>query len=88
MKNETMHPLTMEEAKALKRGDILYHRGRIGSDGRPHRWKVNGKVRTWKRDPERVEIPVKRGLYAYDVVTASEFHLVSIIEGNLNGEES
>jgi hypothetical protein len=27
--------------------------------------KVNGKVRTWKRDLTRIEVPVKYGLYEY-----------------------
>ena len=27
--------------------------------------KINGKVRTWKRDKNRVEVPVKYGLYEY-----------------------
>jgi hypothetical protein len=25
-------------------------------------WRVNGKVRTWSRDPGRIEIPCKHGL--------------------------
>ena len=27
--------------------------------------KVNGSVKTWKRSPERVEVPLKYGLYEY-----------------------
>lgn len=27
--------------------------------------KVNGAVRRWKREPKRVEVPIKYGLYEY-----------------------
>jgi hypothetical protein len=31
--------------------------------------KVNGQVRTWKRDPNRIEVPCKYGLYEYFTLT-------------------
>lgn len=34
--------------------------------------KVNGKVRTWKRDANRVEVPFKYGLYEYGVLQARD----------------
>lgn len=34
--------------------------------------KVNGKVRTWKRDTGRVELPVKYGLYEYATFDTSD----------------
>lgn len=40
--------------------------------------KVNGKVRTWKRDPNRIEVPYKYGLYEYGVLTASDISDVLI----------
>lgn len=33
--------------------------------------KVNGRVRTWKRDATRIEIPLKYGLYEYFTFTAA-----------------
>ena len=45
------------------------------------RWrtvKVNGKVRTWKRDSERIEVPCKYGLYEYFVLTARDIDNVLI----------
>ena len=39
--------LTLEQAKALKYGDVLI-------DGAGKKWRVNGKVKTWKRDENRV----------------------------------
>ena len=46
--------ITLEQAKALKRGDTLYHVTNRNADGSPQRWKVNGMVRTWVRSPGRV----------------------------------
>ena len=34
--------------------------------------KVNGRVRTWKRDATRVEVPFKYGLYEYGTLTAGD----------------
>ena len=58
--------LTLDEAKALTRGRILYHVYQRNADGSPARWRVNGKVKLWKRSPDRVEVPLKHGMYAYD----------------------
>jgi hypothetical protein len=62
--------ITLEEAKNLKHGDIL-----IDQWGK--RWRINGKVKTWVRSPEKVRVPVKHGLYSYDYITEGELHLVS-----------
>ena len=34
--------------------------------------KINGKVRTWKQDLNRIEIPLKYGLYEYWTVGLKE----------------
>ena len=72
--------ITLEQAKALKHGEILYHVSNRNSDGTAQRWRVNGKVQTWKRSPERVRIPVKHGLYAHDAITESELALMSLVD--------
>ena len=70
--------ITIEQAKSLKPGDILHHVTNKNADGTPQRWKVNGQVKTWKRDTNRVQIPVKFGLYDFDYVTEDSLHLVSL----------
>lgn len=50
--------LTREEALALKRGDVVDFRAH---NGRARFIRCNGKVKTWKRDPNRIEIPMKYG---------------------------
>jgi len=65
--------LTLERAKALRFGEVLVINGR--------RWKVNGKVQTWKRDASRIRVPLKHGLYSYDALDESTLALVDYIEG-------
>jgi hypothetical protein len=57
--------ITLEQAKNLKFGQILYHVHNRNADGTAQRWCVNGKVRTWKRSPEKVYVPLKYGMYGY-----------------------
>ena len=70
--------ITIEQAKALNPGDMLHHDTFKNADGSCQRWKVNGIPQTWKRDPNRVRVPVKHGLKSYDQITNSELHLVHL----------
>lgn len=54
--------LTLAEVKALSHAsDVPF----IANDGTLRRCRINGAVKTWKRDPNRVEVPVKYGMYEY-----------------------
>lgn len=66
--------LTFEQAKNLRPGDVLHSTVHNNADGTPQRWKVNGAVKTWKRDPSRIYIPLKFGLKGYDSLTEADFH--------------
>ena len=70
--------ITLAQAKALKHGTILEHTSNKNADGTPQRWRVSGKPKTWKRSPERVQVPVKHGLYANGYVTEDDLHLVTL----------
>ena len=70
--------ITLEQAKALTHGTILEHSTHQNADGTPQRWKVNGKVKTWKRDAGRISIPVKHGLYIYGHITEFDLDLISL----------
>lgn len=80
--------ITLSQAKALRPGQILYHKTNRNADGSPQRWKVNGKPKTWKRDLGRVEVPLKFGLYGYDKLTENELHLVSLTESGAGNATS
>lgn len=58
--------ITLEEAKQLQYRETL-----IDTHGK--RWRVNGAVKTWKRDPKRIRVPLKHGLYAYDALETWNF---------------
>ena len=71
-------PITLEQAKALRPGDILHHTINKNYDGSPRRWKVNGKVKLWKRSPERVQVPLKLGIYRFDYLTELDLDRVNM----------
>jgi hypothetical protein len=72
--------VTLQEAKALRHGQTLYHNTLRNADGSAQRWRVNGAVKTWKRNPERVQIPVKHGLYDYGYVTETDLESFSLYD--------
>lgn len=54
--------MTREEILSLHYGA---HVQIIANDGRVRNAKVNGSVKTWKRDPNRFEVALKYGMYEY-----------------------
>ena len=71
-KTPVLHPcrtLTRDEVLALQSGAhavVVLNNGRLGTV------KINGEVRRWKRDPDRVEVPVKYGMYEYATLSLKE----------------
>jgi len=61
--------MTLEEAKALRSGSHIEF---LDLHGQVRNAKVNGQPKTWKRSPERVEVPLKYGLYEYARFDESE----------------
>ena len=55
--------MNLAEVKALTYRDNVEHVTATNADGSPLRARVNGKVKTWKRDANRVQVPMKHGLY-------------------------
>ena len=72
--------LTLDQVFGLRNGDILYHIFHRNSDGTPERWKVNGKVKRWKREPSRFRVPIKHGLYNYDYLEPDNLRYVRLSE--------
>jgi hypothetical protein len=75
--------ITLVQAKTLHHGDIL-HVARPGNKNGCANYKVNGQVKTWKRDASKVQVPVKHGLYVYDYVTESDLGKVHLSDGCLS----
>jgi len=53
--------MTFEQAKALT-NQILYCNYHTNCKGEPSKVRVNGKVKLWKRNPNRIQVPLKYGL--------------------------
>ena len=70
--------MELTEAKKLIKGQMIYHNQNRNADGSPQRWKVNGEQKKWKRDPDRIKIPLKHGLNHYDYLTNSGLISVSL----------
>ncbi len=79
--------MTIEQVKKLNYGDIVHYgtcmqfigpRGGITEN--TNKWRVTGKVKTWKRNVNRVRVPVKHGMYEnwyIDEFNCESFHLES-----------
>jgi hypothetical protein len=66
--------ISLQEAKELKYGQILHSVLNVNADNSPQRWKVSGKVKTWKTQPNRVKVPIKFGLYTHGYITEHDLH--------------
>ena len=73
-------PISIDEAKHLKMGQILYSRQYINRDGSPQRWRINGRIKWWRISPEKILVPLKRGLREYDYLTEEDLWLYSLSE--------
>ena len=72
----TVRPMTHNEAISLQYGQ---HVNVIANNGTLRQVKVNGKPRTWKRQPTRFELPCKYGLYEYFTLNQDELHRLVIV---------
>lgn len=61
--------MTVEQMKQLSYGQHVTFRN---YQGRLVRLLINGQPKVWKRNPNRVQIPVKYGLYEYGYLTESD----------------
>jgi len=50
-------------------GRIIYDKVYKNADGSPQRWRINGKIQTWKTRPNEFCVPIKHGLRDYLYLT-------------------
>lgn len=78
------------QARSLGNRDILHYTGisdcrrivgpRGGVTIKIVECRVSGQPKTWKRDPNRIQVPVKYGMYAHSYITEDnldDWHLAS-----------
>ena len=61
--------ITLNQAKKLRHGQIIYMRSNLNADGTAVRWRVTGTPKVWVRSPERVSVPLKHGMRHYGHLT-------------------
>ena len=59
---KTFRPMSKNEVLLLCSGNHVWFKA---NDGTARHLKINGVVRTWKKDPNRIEVPTKYGMYEY-----------------------
>lgn len=70
--------MRIAEAKKLRYGQTVYIKGQYDSNGEPSKARVTGKVQTWKTQPWRVRVPIKRGLYGYGSIDERNLQLFTL----------
>lgn len=70
--------ITKEQALELNGNSEIYLKGYYNADGSPCRWRINGKIKTWKTRPNEFKLPLKHGLYDYNYLTDENNHKFSI----------
>jgi hypothetical protein len=73
--------VTLKEAKELRVGTTLHNTKLYNADGTPMRARVTGKVKTWKKDPNKIKVPLKHGMYDYGYLTEDNTNEWSLIAG-------
>ena len=63
--DRTKHPASIRVRDITKAETLALtgHAKMIANDGKLRDIKINGKVRTWKTNPSRIEVPCKYGMY-------------------------
>jgi hypothetical protein len=72
----TVRPMTEAEIRALAAGSSVHF---VSMRGELRIAKVNGRVRTWKRDSSRVEVPLKYGMYEHATLSLMEAMLTLVV---------
>jgi len=65
MSYEARHGIDKRVAQSLHPGATLYHVRLRNRDGTPLRGRINGMLKTWKRDLLRFRLPMKHGMYDF-----------------------
>lgn len=71
-------PLSIAEAAA--HCDAHSHCWFVANNGDARQAKINGSVRRWKRDANRIEVPIKYGLYEYATFDSADLMRRLLIE--------
>jgi hypothetical protein len=71
-------PITLQQAQALHFGQIVHADNERNADGTCKRWRIAGKTKYWKRNPNRIKIPIARGLYEHGYITETNINSIHL----------
>lgn len=72
--------IPLEDAKNLGHGTIIYLKDYTNADGTPQRFRINGRVKRWKRTPDKISVPIKRGLWEFSYLTNADLDDFTLTE--------
>lgn len=72
--------IRLEDAKKLIPGQTLFCVKFKNPQGRPVPCVVYEEVKTWKKDPSKLKILIKRGHRDFDCFTENDLHLLFLTE--------
>ncbi len=75
--------ITIDQTKNLQYGQIIYYLGARNRDGSLARFRVNGKVQTWKTRPNDIRVPLRHGLYEFWALENHNLADFSLTEENV-----
>jgi hypothetical protein len=69
LKYEGINGIDIVIASALHYGSTIYHATAVRSDGYRLRARISGKLKRWKRSPNRFRIPFRVGMFGFGAIT-------------------
>lgn len=77
--------ISFEEARVVTLDELksgaFSHVYLVGNCGHLMKVKINGKAITWKRNPERVKVPYKYGMYEFGYIRETDKAYVPVKDG-------
>ncbi len=78
--------IPLDIAKRLMAGQVLFCLKFRDAQGKPAPCVVNGTVKTWRRNPSRVRVPIKHELDSSDYLTEKDLHLLFLSREEAMGQ--
>jgi len=77
---ERVKPTRITRENACSITGTVYHINLRNADKTPLRARISGRCKTWKRSPERFQIPFKHGMYEHGYITEENAGLWRLTE--------
>lgn len=72
--------MRFNEVLNLRNGEYVYIIGYYYANGEAAHVRINGQVKTWKREPNRIKIPFKYGIYDHGYITEDNLNKFTLVK--------